>query len=72
MSPTGTIQDLLAKIDAITGVAPTISGGAITLHTGTAADLTITSTNTTAFGALGLTGTVNVPRTGGGTAGTGR
>ena len=69
---TGTIQDLLANIGAITGVAPTISGGAITLHSGTAANLTITTTNTTAFGALGLTAPVNVPRTGGGTAGTGQ
>jgi flagellar hook protein FlgE len=69
---TGTVQDLMDNIAAITGVAPTISGGAITLHTGTAKDLTITTTNTTAFGALGLTAPVNVPRTGGGTAGTGQ
>src|SRR5712664_2452732 len=69
---TGTIQDLLTNIGAITGVAPTISGGAITLHSGTANNLTITTTNTTAFGALGLTAPVNVPRTGGGTAGTGK
>src|SRR5207302_1030405 len=69
---TGTVQDLMNNIAAITGVAPTISGGAITLHSGTASDLKITTTNTTAFGALGLTAPVNVPRTGGGTAGTGK
>ena len=69
---TGTIQDLLANIGAITGVAPTISGGAITLHTGTANDLTISTTNTTAFGALGLTSPLSVLRSGGGTAGTGQ
>src|SRR5204862_6928872 len=69
---TGTVQDLMDNIAAITGVAPTISGGAITLHSVTAAILTITTTNTTAFGALGLTAPVNVPRTGGGTAGTGQ
>jgi flagellar hook protein FlgE len=69
---TGTIQDLLTNIGAITGVAPTITGGAITLHSGTANDLQILTTTTTAFGALGLTAPVNVPRTGGGTAGTGQ
>ncbi|MFZ2155596.1 MAG: flagellar hook-basal body complex protein, partial [Bradyrhizobium sp.] len=69
---TGTIQDLLTNIGAITGVAPTISGGAITLHTGTTNDLTISTTNTTAFGALGLTSPVSVLRSGGGTAGTGQ
>ncbi len=34
------------KIGTITGVTPTITGGAITLHTGTTATLTITSTGT--------------------------
>ena len=71
-----TVGNLLSTIDGLSGAAPgtpsTISGGAITLHSGTANDLKITTTNTTAFGALGLTAPVNVPRTGGGTAGTGR
>ena len=69
----GTVQDLMNNIQAITGVAPTISGGAITLHSGTAKTLTIITSNITgAFGALGLSAPVNVPRTGGGTAGTGQ
>jgi flagellar hook protein FlgE len=58
------VSALLANIGAITGVAPTIAAnGAITLHTGTASNLTITSTNAAAFGALGLGATpVPVPR----------
>jgi flagellar hook protein FlgE len=68
---TGTIQDLLTNIGAITGVAPTISGGAITLHTGTASTLTVATSNTTALGAMGLA-PLTLPRTGGGTAGTGQ
>ena len=71
-----TVGNLLSTIDGLSGAAPgtpsTISGGAITLHSGTANDLKITTTNTTAFGALGLTAPVNLPRTGGGTAGTGQ
>ena len=77
---TATVGNLLSTIDGITGASSTTpptpstinSSGAITLHSGTAANLTITTTNTTAFGALGLTAPVNVPRTGGGTAGTGK
>ncbi|WP_315831478.1 flagellar hook-basal body complex protein [Bradyrhizobium prioriisuperbiae] len=76
---TGTIQDLLTNIDKITGASATvpptpstISGGKITLHTGTTADLAITTSNATAFGALGMTAPVNVARIGGGTAGTGK
>ena len=68
---TGTIQDLLTNIGAITGVAPTISGGAITLHTGIASTLTVATSNTTALGAMGLA-PLTLPRTGGGTAGTGQ
>jgi flagellar hook protein FlgE len=69
---TDTVGALLAKIGSITGVAPTINPttGAITLHTGTAADLSITSTSP-AFGALGFASPVTAARTGGGTAGTG-
>lgn len=67
-----TVGTLLGKIGAITGVAPTInaSTGAITLHTGTAQNLSITSASP-AFGALGFTSPTTVARTGGGTAGTG-
>ena len=53
------IQDLVDKIDAITGAATpaSISGaGAITLHTGTSSDLVITSSNAAAFNSLGFTG----------------
>jgi flagellar hook protein FlgE len=71
---TDDIDALLAKIDSITGTAipSTISGGAITLHSGTTSDLTVTSDNSTAFAALGFTGTATAARGGGGTAGTGQ
>ena len=67
-----TVGTLLSKIQGITGVAPTInaSTGAITLHTGTAANLNITSTSA-AFTSLGFTSPVTAARGGGGTAGTG-
>jgi flagellar hook protein FlgE len=67
-----TVGTLLGKIGAITGVAPTInaSTGAITLHTGTAADLSVSS-SAPAFAALGFATTMTAARTGGGTAGTG-
>jgi flagellar hook protein FlgE len=50
------VSALLTKIDGITGTATpsTVAGGAITLHTGTTSNLTITSSNAAAFGALGL------------------
>jgi len=50
------VQTLLAKIDSITGTsnASTISGGAITLHGGDNVPLTVTSSNTAAFTALGF------------------
>src|SRR6185295_4597128 len=71
-----TVGNLLSTIDTLSGAGSgtsTInSSGAITLHSGTTNDLKITTTNTTAFGALGLTAPVNLPRTGGGTAGTGQ
>jgi flagellar hook protein FlgE len=74
LNVTDTISTLLAKIDSITTTAipSTISGGAITLHSGTASDLTVSSSNSTAFAALGFTGTVTALRTGGGTVGTGQ
>jgi flagellar hook protein FlgE len=74
LNVTDDIDDLLAKIDSITttGVASTISAGSITLHSGTASDLTVTSSNTGAFAALGFTGTVTATRGGGGGVGTGQ
>jgi flagellar hook protein FlgE len=72
---TTTVGDLLGKIDQLngnTGTASAIAGtsGAVTLHTGVAADLNITS-NAAAFASLGLTSPVTVVRTGGGSVGTG-
>ena len=74
LNVTDDITTLLGKIDSITGTAipSTISGGSITLHSGTAADLSVTSSNTTAFAALGFTGTAVATRGGGGTVGTGQ
>ena len=73
LNVTDNIQTLLAKIDSITGAgtASAITGGAITLHTGTASDLTITSSNTAALGALGFTAPTTQARGGGGTPGAG-
>ncbi|MDX2167700.1 MAG: flagellar hook-basal body complex protein [Deltaproteobacteria bacterium] len=71
---TDDITTLLAKIDSITGTAipSSIAGGSITLHSGTTSDLTVTSSNSTAFAALGFTGTATATRGGGGTVGTGQ
>ncbi len=80
---TGTVQDILTAIDTVTGTvggpdASTISStGAITLHTGTSGNsLSVTSANTTAFGALGFTATASTTTataspTGGGSPGNG-
>jgi len=58
ISTTGTVANLLAAIDTAsgnTGPASSISGGAITLHTGTAnANLSISSSDGAALAALGL------------------
>jgi flagellar hook protein FlgE len=72
ISTADTVGTLLGAIGTITGVAPTIdaTNGAVTLHTGTAQNLTITSSSP-GFGALGFNTTVTAARTGGGTAGTG-
>ncbi len=70
-----TVGTLLSKIQGVTGVAPTINAttGAITLHSGTAADLNISvsSSGAAAFNSLGFTSPVTAARGGGGTAGTG-
>ncbi len=73
LNVTDNVTTLLAKIDSITGTAnpSTVAGGAITLHTGTTSNLTVTSSNASAFGALGFPLTVNAARGGGGTAGAG-
>ena len=74
LNVTDSISTLLSKIDSITGSATpsSISGGAITMHSGTTADLSVTSSNPTAFAALGFPGTVTATRGGGGTVGTGQ
>ena len=71
---TDSISTLLAKIDSITGsgAASTIATGSITLHSGTLADLSVSSSNAAAFAALGFTGTVTATRGGGGGTGTGQ
>ena len=58
---TDNIQALLSRIDSITGTKTpsTINGGAITLHGGSGEALTLTSSNTTAFAALGFNATVS-------------
>lgn len=53
---TDSVQTLMAKIDQISGAKTpsTISNGAITLHGGDGANLSISSSNAAALGALGL------------------
>lgn len=60
LNVTDSVQTLLSKIDQITGTkaASTVSGGAITIRTNDAPDLSISSSNTAAFQALGFNGTV--------------
>jgi flagellar hook-associated protein 3 FlgL len=60
LNVTDSVQTLLSKIDAITGTSTpsTVRGGVITLHTDNASTLSITSSNSSAFAALGFSGTV--------------
>ena len=60
LNVTDSVQTLMQKIDSITGTTSpsTINGGVITLHGGNASDLTVTSSNTAAFAALGFGATV--------------
>jgi flagellar hook-associated protein 3 FlgL len=60
LNVTDSVQTLLAKIDSITGTSTpsTISGGVISLHSDNAASLTVTSSNSAAFAALGFSPTV--------------
>ncbi len=69
---TDNISTLLSKIDGLSGGSgSTIAGGVISLNTGTASTLTVSSSNSTAFAALGFTSSISKTRNGGGTAGTG-
>jgi flagellar hook-associated protein 3 FlgL len=68
---TATVSSVLGTIDTLNGNSPpssTVTNGSVVLHSGTANGLTIASTNTAAFAALGLTSPVNVVRNGGDTA----
>jgi hypothetical protein len=53
---TDSVQTLLAKIDSITGATTpsTVTGGVIALHGADGASLTVSSSNTAAFAALGF------------------
>jgi flagellar hook protein FlgE len=69
---TDNISTLLSKIDTLSGgTGSSISNGVITLNTGTASNLTVSSSNSAAFAALGFTSSISRNRNGGGTAGTG-
>lgn len=70
---TDNITTLLGKIDALSGASGSSisSSGVITLNTGTASNLSVSSSNSAAFAALGFTSTITKNRDGGGTAGTG-
>jgi flagellar hook protein FlgE len=59
---TDSIGTLMSKIAAVTGVSPTVSAGAITLHSGSGEDWTVTSA-AAGFAALGLTSPVTLTRT---------
>lgn len=70
-----TINALLGKIDAITNNTTNPSSvsasGVVTINTGLNNNLSITTNNASAFGALGFVGSVSATRTGGGTIGVG-
>jgi flagellar hook-associated protein 3 FlgL len=65
LNVTDNVQTLLKKIDSITGTSTpsTVSGGVIALHTDNATNLTVTSSNSPAFAALGFgaTATATLP-----------
>jgi flagellar hook protein FlgE len=76
ISITDNVGTLLSEIGNITGVTPTIAGnGAITLHTGTNQNLSITSGGanaTSALAAMGITAPVNKAMGVGSNTGTGQ
>lgn len=73
ISVDGTIGDLLARINALTGSSPasTVTSGSVVLHTGITSDLKVASNNTNALASLGFNTPVNLVRNGGGTPGAG-
>jgi flagellar hook-associated protein 3 FlgL len=58
LNVTDSVQTLLTKIDSITGTSTpsTVSGGVVALQSNSGAPLTVTSSNTAAFAALGFSG----------------
>jgi flagellar hook protein FlgE len=70
---TDNITTLLGKIDVLSGASGSSvsTGGVITMNTGTVSNLSVASSNSAAFAALGFTSTITKNRDGGGTAGTG-
>jgi flagellar hook-associated protein 3 FlgL len=60
---TDSVQTLLSKIDALSGTLTpsTVTAGRISLHTDDPASFSVSSSNTTAFAALGFSGTVTAP-----------
>ncbi len=69
-----TVDHLLDKIDGLSGnssLSSTVTNGSVVLHTGIVNNLAVSSSNATAFAALGFSGPVAVNRLGGGTAGAG-
>ena len=64
LNVTDSVQTMLAKIDSITGTSTpsTVSGGVISLHTDNASSLTVTSSNSAAFAALGLPATATATK----------
>jgi flagellar hook protein FlgE len=70
----GTVGDLLADIDAITGNTTnpsSVASGQVTLNTGLNNDLHVTSDTSGIFAELGFSSLPSAARTGGGSAGTG-
>jgi len=70
----GTVGDLLSTIDKITGNttnASSITNGQVTLNTGLANNLAVSSDTSGVFGELGFSSLPSAARTGGGSAGTG-
>lgn len=70
----GSIDQLLDKIDGLSGnsaLSSTVVNGSVQLHTGLTNNLAVSSSNATAFAAMGFSGPVAVNRLGGGTPGAG-
>src|SRR4029077_10951912 len=65
---TDNVGTLLSKIDGLSGgTTSAVASGKVVLHTGTTADLSISSSNSAALTALGLAGGVTQARAGGAT-----